>query len=180
MHNEILSDPLSDESKYLAEVSKKRAKSDDDHLEMSRREFLGGLYWNDSVGAVLPSRMIRASILEGAKRRKDGGKVRTALLILEDHSKLEHDGPRSKDELWAKRYFLRTSVGVGGKARVQRTRPMFRQWSAVTHLLYDDSVIDSRLLLTWAEDAGRYAGIGDWRPSKGGLYGRFSVEQVAK
>ena len=69
----------------------------------------------------------------------------------------------------------RRSVVVG-KARVLRCRPIFTQWSiriafeVNTAILRPDQVKQSLAL------AGMVVGVGDFRPEKGGRFGRFTVE----
>src|SRR5262249_49765792 len=43
MHNERLADPLDPFARDIAKVSKKRNKTEADHLEIARLEFLGGM-----------------------------------------------------------------------------------------------------------------------------------------
>jgi len=68
-----------------------------------------------------------------------------------------------------------------GQSKHIRVRPRFREWTCdvpIT-LLTDD--IDRDLLVQIAETAGRYCGIGDWRPSSPrspGSFGRFAVSVV--
>ena len=53
MHNERLADPLDEYVRDIAKLSRKRQKTEADHLEIARLEFLGGLYLNgDGVPSV--------------------------------------------------------------------------------------------------------------------------------
>ncbi len=53
MHNERLANPFDDLTKAIKAISGKRKKTEDDLIEMSRIEWLGGLYSIDSDKPVL-------------------------------------------------------------------------------------------------------------------------------
>lgn len=73
----------------------------------------------------------------------------------------------------------RRAVGIGPK-RTIRTRPKFNDWRLRVTFEHEEEVISERDLLASLEQAGRYCGIGEYRPSspKGGQFGRFSIETV--
>lgn len=58
MHNEQLANPLSGAARKLAEVSKKRNKTLDDHRVLAEYEFEGGIYHRPDIGPYVPDRWI--------------------------------------------------------------------------------------------------------------------------
>ena len=60
--------------------------------------------------------------------------------------------------------------------RVLRCRPQIDDWAAEFTLLIDGS-IDYNVIRNIVEYAGIYCGLGDFRPQKGGPFGRFKVEK---
>ena len=62
-----------------------------------------------------------------------------------------------------------------GAAKVQRTRPIFRSWKLAFSGVLDTEILDFADLEAVAKIAGQLVGLGDWRPEKGGSYGRFSA-----
>ena len=61
--------------------------------------------------------------------------------------------------------------------RIERTRAKFdTPWSCTVTVDVDVELIDRKQLLEWLEIAGRQVGLGDWRPEKSGMHGRFNVE----
>lgn len=69
--------------------------------------------------------------------------------------------------------------GVRGSGkRVDKCFPVIRQWSgAVTfHIL--DEIITQEVFTKVLSDAGKFIGIGRFRPRNNGFYGRFDVESV--
>jgi hypothetical protein len=55
VHNDQLANPLGSYTKAIKAISSKRAKTEDDHLEMSRIEWEGGLYIDPELGPFLPT-----------------------------------------------------------------------------------------------------------------------------
>lgn len=168
MHNERLADPLDETVRAIAAISKKRNKTEADHMEIARLEFGGGLYTNGN-GPCLPAWNILRCLQDGAKRHKRGADVLRGVYPIIDHADVQYDGPRDTEELWHDGAFaLRKTVGIQ-RSRTMRTRPIFTDWQAELTVEVDATVFDvDTLKVCWA-DAGRYAGIGEMRP----VYGRF-------
>ncbi len=178
MHNGQLANPRNPYAKAMKEITGKKKKSDEDHEEMSRREFQGGLYHDDDIGPYIPVDAIRGMLVEGSRKSKQGREF-VSVDVEEDRVPLQYKGPRTRDELWADDRFV-SVVGVKvGPSRVMRTRPMFKQWKlAFTVTIEDEASINVADVERALTVAGRVIGIGDWRPGspKGGRYGRFQVE----
>ena len=169
MHNERLADPLDDYVREIAQYSKKRSKTEADHLEIARLEFLGGMYTNNN-GPCLPSWNVLRCLQDGAKRHKKGLDVLRGITPLVDSVDLDYDGPRDLDVLWKEGGFsLRKSVGIQ-RSRTMRTRPIFIDWQLALNVEVDSTVWDLDTLRHVWRDAGVYAGLGEMRP----VYGRFA------
>lgn len=170
MHSGRLADPLSEASKELRRITKKRAKTDVDHEYVAKIEWGGGLWlWNGAP--CIPGEAIEACFVAAAKKTKRGVAAKAGILSPTNWP-LDYDGPRDINSMWASGDFKLT-VGVRvGQARVMRTRPIFRRWSAAIEIEYLDDQMDEREVLDILRTAGRLIGLGDWRPR----YGRFVVE----
>lgn len=169
MHNGQLADPLNPHSRSIAEVTSKRKKTDADHVEVGRREFFGSLYLMGGEPCI-PGEVMEAALIRGAMKEKRGPAAKAGLLV-ENNSRLEYDGPRDPQALWAdERFRLRVAVKVG-QAKVMRTRPRFDGWSADVIVKYLPSLLNEREVGGFLITAGEQLGIGDWRPR----FGRFSV-----
>lgn len=169
MHNERLADPLDDHTRAIAAVAKKRNKTEADHVEIGRLEFMGGLYTNGN-GPCLPAWNILRCLQDGAKRHKRGADVLRGVYPLNDHADVIYDGPRDPEKLWkAGGFGLRKTVGVQ-RSRTVRTRPIFTEWQAELEVEVDPTVFDMDTLANVWREAGVYAGIGEMRP----IYGRFA------
>ena len=53
-------------------------------------------------------------------------------------------------------------------------------WSCTFEVDVDDEVIDQSQLLEWLDIAGRQIGLGDWRPEKSGMFGRFAESDIER
>lgn len=187
LHNGQAIDPLNHYAKEMRRCSKKRNKTDEDQALISRVEWFMSIYHNGSpdqikdgeitvdpkARIVLPATGIEAMLLGGAKKLKQGNAAKSGLIV-EDDALLDYDGPKNINELHAAgKHLHRVAVRVG-TARVMRTRPIFRSWSACITISYDSSVVDEPEILGMLRAAGQQVGIGDWRPR----FGRFEVERA--
>jgi hypothetical protein len=169
MHNGQLSDPLSPASRSLKEVHAKRKKTDADILELSRREFFGGLYMSNGRPCI-PGEMIESMLLGAAKKERMGVQAKAGLIV-DGFPPLEYDGPKDPQKLWEdERFWMRTSARVG-TSRVQRTRPRFDEWSLQFDVKFLPSLLNAKDVRGFVELAGEQVGLGDWRPR----FGRFMV-----
>ena len=67
-----------------------------------------------------------------------------------------------------------TNHNASGSA-VAVVRPRFDKWRSSFQIEIDDTIISPDLVHQMLEDAGRRAGLGSYRVSKGGYFGKFSV-----
>jgi hypothetical protein len=174
MHNERLADPLDEHTRAISAVAKKRNKTEAEHMEIGRLEFLGGLYTNGN-GPCLPAWNILRCLQDGAKRHRRGLDVLRGVYPLAEHADVIYEGPRDPDKMWKVGGFsLRKTVGVQ-RSRTVRTRPIFTEWQAELLVELDPTVFDLDTLQNCWRDAGTYAGLGEMRP----VYGRFKATAEA-
>lgn len=172
MHNVQLADPLNKFVKASKPISGKRKKTDEDHLELARIEFMGSLYYDKELGPIMPANNIEACLREGAKRIKQGKNIERGLSIVDPVTPVLYDGPRDIDGLWGdgeSEFVNRASVKVQ-TSRVMRTRPVFNEWKIVVNGVFDETVLDEDTLDEICRLSGTRSGLGDWRPR----YGKFT------
>jgi hypothetical protein len=61
------------------------------------------------------------------------------------------------------------------KGRITRYRPKVEHWQATFNLEINTQVLSATTIHQLLEEGGRQVGIGDFRPERGGPYGRFTV-----
>lgn len=167
MKSEQTADPLNEYARRMSEITKKGAKmTEADHAARDRIQWEASLYWTDELGPYLPAENIQASIKEGAKLTKRGKEIDRALLIV-DPAMLIYDGPRSLDDLYDGGFRDRRTVKMNGRTRVPCTRARFNAWKTASSGYLDTERLNLRDLQTILDAAGRFCGIGDYRPKFG-------------
>jgi len=175
MQADTLADPLNELTKQYKELTGKRKKTDLDHQGMADIEFRGGLYINGD-GPFVPSDYIFKTLVEAARMNKEGKNVERGVFIPADSFPIQYQGPRDIKSLLADRKFHYRKTVVVGKARTIRVRPIFREWALDVEIIFDPDITNRANTLSALDRAGKYIGIGNRRPNKGGNFGRFSVE----
>ena len=175
MHADRASDPLSQDAKWLSEISGKRRKTETDIKELARREFHCSLYLDTAGRPTIPVDNVHACFYAAAKRRKEGPLFSGSFTV--SKVKFDYDGPDEPDTLWEQQdtFVDRRSVKIG-TSRVIRTRATFPDWSLTVEAEHDPDVADLFHIAQWAEIAGARIGLCDYRPQRGGLFGRFEAE----
>lgn len=74
----------------------------------------------------------------------------------------------------------RSAVNRNVKARVITVRPRWNQWAVEFTLSVDEDSITIETITQILEYAGKYVGIGSFRPTNNGLFGRFKVSSIEK
>ena len=174
MHSDRASDPLSKEAQWLSEISGRRNKTEADIVELARREFHCSLYLDPAGRPTVPVDNVHSCLYAAARRRKEGPLFSGSFTV--SRVRFEYEGPDEPDALWEEqeRFVDRRSVKVG-QSRVIRTRAIFPEWSLTITAEHDRDVADIFNIRQWAEIAGARIGVGDYRPQRGGLFGRFEA-----
>jgi hypothetical protein len=134
LHNNQCVNPLNPLKKKIAAItSKGKRKTDADHLQLYRLEFQAGLYINDRLGPYVPAQNIRATMIQGARKQKDGRQFESGIFIATD-APIEYDGPRTLLELiergsYDEGGFMWTTVVGNQASSIMRTRPRFDEWA---------------------------------------------------
>lgn len=69
-------------------------------------------------------------------------------------------------------------VRLGGASRSAdlRYRPEFREWRATLEIEYVSSLLSQESVLSLVDAAGLGVGVCEWRPEKGGDFGRYQID----
>ncbi len=174
MHSGQLADPGNSFAKQLKAFTGKRKKVDSDFLAMSEIEFKGSLYLQENgngLEVVLPADVIEASLINGAKKSKEGMIAKTAIFV-NNHSPLLYDGPSDPEQLWEDKRFVFVKAVNVSRAKIMRTRAFFANWQAEIEVEYNSDLANLAHVQRWVKDAGEQVGVGSWRPR----HGRFTAE----
>lgn len=160
-----------------------------------------GCLYHDADKLVIPADNLMTVIREGAKRVSTGkrgtfkSQSQSGILINEESWPLFVNGKTvawnevttlGAEESFDKHQKFAIAHGFElfvkrakiGQAKHVRVRPRFQNWSCTGSVTILDDAITKPLLQTILDQAGRFAGLGDWRPSSPkspGPFGTFTA-----
>lgn len=188
LSNNLCSDPLSEAAKIKKHFTGKRTKADQDHRNLRIIDWVYSGYWGtdgkvtiddteNSIGfegfenPYVPSQNFQRCLRNGATAFKLGKDVERALTV-DNQPEIQYDGPKTAAEMLSHKKFILTSPVVRQKVTNWVTRLIIPGWSCVFNVTIDDDRISVDALERICLAAGKFEGLGTWRPR----YGRFSTE----
>lgn len=135
-------------------------------------EASAGCYYMADGRIGLNAMCIKKSMVLAA--HKDFGLARTAIMkaIFIYTPDVSGNLPMEYAEMVAREDCVR----VGQGASDLRYRPEFRGWSVEVTFDIDSRVLNAQDLINLADNAGYGCGLCEWRPEKGGEWGRYEVD----
>lgn len=191
LHSARTVDPFDEIGRAMKEITSKTAKqkTDTDQRLLANLEWLAGLTLGqdfhlkhneedvllpEGLQVVIPTDYIEGVLREGAKKNRKGKDFSAGCFVEHPSPLLDGNGkglPQVHELYWKQKFRLRKTVVVS-RGRLMRTRPWFVQWSLETTVSFYPEIVNERDIVTAAEKAGYYVGLGDHRPK----FGRFLVE----
>lgn len=143
-----------------------------------QEEALKKLYVNEKSELYTPSYMIERTLVEAGKKLQIKGQGKATWS--------KHFGSMidvSPKEVIHKNQDFKIHMALvvipTTKGRIARYRPWLEEWELDFTVTTEDEIEDS-VLKQGFEIAGKFAGLGDWRPEKKGKYGRFELISFIK
>ena len=137
------------------------------------------LYVTKDGRPYVPSTYIRNSLIEAGKSIRIKGRGKSTYSKLLGSSLIVQPDTIVINSSTGWESFTVTAVNPTTKGRMMVTRPMFKDWKlSFEAVVLDD--IPEEVFRNILDEAGRYVGIGDWRPAKKGMYGKFVVTKLAR
>ena len=154
-------------------------------------EWRKGTYVDEGKFLIMPSVNILACLFDGAKGMKIGKKavtrsVYTSLVVSPIQPRIlwSEDGKKYEEihiDSIPDRQWLHASGAVISGRRIDRIRTQVPPgWIISFQILTKDDALSHDDIKTIVESAGKFAGLGDWRPSspkKPGPYGVFDIAE---
>ena len=127
---------------------------------------------NSSIGVYVPATWLTEAIITtGYSVAKIGrAKMRGGLFSTEDKVALDYRGKEKVKtivDIVKNPEFRHRMILPQGQVRVPKDAPIFHGWSFSTVLEFDDSVVDLGSLTRIVNQAAKYGGFGDFRPTFG-------------
>lgn len=139
------------------------------------------LYSNAKGELILPTLPFRAALLgacTGRRLGKVGAKTVIAASVFNTDTETVLCDPDTGKPL--KEYKINVVRCVIQGNGVLRARPEIPRWSCnVDFELDNDFIPNPDIIVELMNIAGKVRGVGDWRPHKGGPYGRFRADLVS-
>jgi hypothetical protein len=86
--------------------------------------------------------------------------------------------PVNKRDVEGEWLYMNADGRRGGNVRVMKCFPLIREWSGRATFTIVSPVVTEEVFRQHLEEAGKYIGIGRWRPRMNGLYGRFTLDDL--
>lgn len=173
--------PYSQSRLYSAEVPKLEKESSGDYDARNWREHQ---HYDRKTGEVyIPPMALKNALMECAQYlgEKIPGKGNatwtkhfTAGILCADPVML---GVK-QDETEGETFMCHADGKRNSGTRVPRKFPVIREWDAKAVFYVLDETITQSVFTRYLEEAGKFIGIGRFRPRNGGFYGRFHVGDV--
>jgi hypothetical protein len=189
MNNGQLANPLSKIAKLTKQITSKTKKTEENYELLSNLEWIGSLYTTAPVeieadiaaGELLvhcegepcwPGENVESMLIAAAKKNRLGQQFRAGVVV-DGNWPLIYDGPKDIAKLMHDERFIdiRGVVVPSQKSRVQRTRPIFREWELKFTIAFLPSVVSKTQILEALDVASMLIGLSDFRPK----FGRFEI-----
>ncbi len=134
------------------------------------------MYIDDKKQPFIPSEQIRSSLINagafvkskvGNSKKSMKNIVAAMFYVTPEQITLPNDWVIDK----------RSAVNKNVKARVITVRPKWEDWEVKFILTVDNDTITDTTVKQILEYAGQYCGIGSFRPTNNGMFGRFEISQ---
>ena len=149
-------------------VTAKNKKQTEDNVEQSLYKLPDGTIYQPSI------HFISAMKKAGSKYQIPGqGKATYKNLIGSGAVLITPDAIPHRQQEYV--IDIRPVVIASTKGRIVRKRPCFNNWSLRFIVEYDEDEINAAMINELLSYAGKRIGVGDFRPERGGPFGRFMI-----
>jgi hypothetical protein len=156
-------------------------KEKESHEEYDMRLWREKATYNDAGEVSIPAMAMKMAVDEAIKRLNAsipgrGKSTYTKFFVAGQICEADVPIGIRKDSLESITIWANADGVRGSGKRVRRRFPYIRQWSGVARFAILDNVIPAPIFEKAVVEAGRLVGIGRFRPEKGGMLGRFTVD----
>lgn len=153
--------------KQMKKTVRKEAKDPEEQYKAS-------IYWINDEQVGFPADAFKNAMVRGAKSldltmvdMRTGFFVHGGYSEKEDRELVQIDGDLSMRE---------DMVRISGGTSDIRYRAQVIDWSATLTISYNETVVSFDQIVNMLEAAGYGVGVGEWRPERNGIFGRFEVQ----
>lgn len=134
-------------------------------------------YRNKDGKCYIPAEQLRIAMINGGTylKSKVGSKTKSMKGIIAAVLQI------SPEEIIFPDYDVidkRSAVNRNVKARVMVVRPKWLKWEAQFDMVLDNGTLTKEMLTELVNVTGNYVGIGSYRPTNNGYFGRFTLKDI--
>ena len=130
--------------------------------------------WKYEDQICIPNVYLKNCLMEASKQFKIIGKNKsTYSKIVASTVDVSPDMIKLKSGKYT--VFRISAVNPMTKGRMITERPKFDKWGCEFEIILNDPAVPASVMNEILEQAGKYVGIGDWRPEKKGMFGKFMI-----
>lgn len=156
-------------SSLIGDISKERTQKDispEVQAKDKLYEIDGKLYQ--------PETHIKGCLVEAGKDQKVVGKGKSTYSKIIGYAvEINPFEIIHKKQKWT--VFSVLAVNPSTRGRNLLHRPMLKEWELDFEISFDEEQVSAQILKEILDRAGKFVGIGDWRPSKKGRFGKFQT-----
>jgi len=156
-------------SALIGDISKEKIQKDETPEAQAKKklyEIDGKLYQ--------PETHIKGSLVEAGKDQKVVGKGKSTYSKIVGYAvEVNPFEIIHKKQKWIPYSVLAVNPSTRGRNLLHR--PMLKEWELDFEVTFDEEQVPASILKEIFERAGKFVGIGDWRPAKKGRFGKFQV-----
>jgi len=153
--------------------------------EYEARTFRERLHINEANEVVMPQTALKNCLWDAAKYKSvqipGKGKstytkhFESGIMVMEPMLLLANKQPIQKESVPPNWIFVPSDGMKGGGKRVEKCFPIVHQWGGSVVFYVLDEIIHKDVFRDTLETAGKFIGLGTFRPARGGFYGRFEI-----
>lgn len=164
-------------------------KERESHADHEKRTWREKFYYNNDGNVIIPAMAFKATLKEiasylsikikGHGQKTYSAKFKAGILVNENPIVYLNGKPIHRDNVQCEVLFLPSDGKAGSGKRVEKTFPIIEEgWVCTPEIYIMDEIITEDILTQHFEEAGKFTGLGRFRPGVGGIYGRFSVKKI--
>jgi len=133
--------------------------------------------YNDEQGFYIPTEQLKGAMINAGTlvKSKMGNARKSMTNIVASMFFIEEEKLRLPSNYVVDK---RSAVNKNVKARVIAIRPKWEKWSAEFTLIVDNDTITDSTIAQILEYSGSYIGIGSYRPTNRGWFGKFKIVSI--
>jgi len=157
-------------SNLIGDISKERTQADISPKEQAKLK----IYENKEGKLYQPETHIKGALVEAGKNQKVVGKGKSTYSKIIGYAvEINPYEIVHKKQSW--KPFSVLAVNPTTRGRNMLHRPMLEDWEIDFEVTFDNEQISAVVLKEVFDRAGRIVGIGDWKKTKKGRFGKFQL-----